>query len=51
MNLHDQAVFQAHTRHLGEHLRAKQLLLRSVGVTGKNTNKEFCGLGGVRLAV
>ena len=36
MNLHHQPVFHAHARHLGEHLRAEQLLLGRVGLAGNH---------------
>ena len=32
VNLHDEAVFEAHLRHLGEHLCPEQLLLLGVSL-------------------
>ena len=37
MNLHHQAVFQAHARHFGEHLGAEEFLLRGIGFARENT--------------
>ena len=49
MNLHDQAVFQAHLRHFGEHLRAEQLLLAGVGIARENLAEELRGFGGGKV--
>ena len=36
MNLHHQPVFQAHLRHLGEHLRLEEHLLPRIGLAGED---------------
>ena len=45
VNLHDEAVFEAHLRHFSEHLGAEELLLLGVGFAGKNLAEEFRGIG------
>ena len=53
MNLHHQPVFQAHARHLGQHLRAEEFLLAGIGRAGQHPAKERLSLcrgkvGGLR---
>ena len=43
MDLHDQAVVDAHARHLGEHLGAEELLLLRVGAAGRAPVEERRG--------
>ena len=45
MNLHDQPVFQAHLRHLRQHLGAEEFLLPRIGVACQYPAKELRCLG------
>jgi len=45
MNLHDQPIFQAHLRHLRQHLGTEEFLLPRIGVAGQHPAKELRCLG------
>src|SRR5258706_13739233 len=44
VNLHDQAVFEAHARHFCQHLGTKEFMLLSVAVADNYAAKEFRSL-------